>query len=314
MDSPDAGSAAPGDWWNTDFTTRLPITIVNGSSAELPIGFQIGLPYDVAGAQCASTSASHSDVRTVYHDAEIPRVIDSVGPPAWTWFRLSAPIAAGATSTGDYWLYCDDPAAPAIPDLGSAVFDFYDPFDQLDTTRWTVSHGASVGSGMLHCPTGQTDVGVVSTQSVAALAHAVELAIVMQTGDAHWWGGFQDGTVDGPPWAIWDQPDPGDSGTVSPSYADTSGDTVTGNSVTQDAAEHIYGVEDEASTATFTIDDTVVQTMPYQPDANPPPSNFDIKLWNMSLNSGQDISFDWVRLRQTVAPAPTASAGSADHI
>jgi hypothetical protein len=312
-DSPDAGAAVPGDWWNTDFTTRLPITIVNGSNAALPIGFQIGVPYDLVAAPCASTSTAHDDVRAVYRGAEIVRVIDRVGPPAWTWFRLSAPIAAGATSTGDYWLYCDNPAAPALQDLGSAVFDFYDSFDALDTTRWTASHSPTIANGMLQCQSLQSDVGVVTKQSVTALAHAVDFAIVMQTGDAHWWGGFQDGTVDGPPWTLWDQPDPGTSGTVSPSYSDTNGNMWTGTFIAQDTVEHIYGVEDEATTMIFSADDRVVQIEPYAP-SDPPPSSLDIRLWNNSLNSGQTISFDWVRLRQAVVPAPTASVGSADHI
>ena len=131
-------------------------------------------------------------------------MIDPVGPPEWTWFRLTAPLASSATSSGEYWLYCDNPAAPLVDDQGSAVFDLYDPFDTIDTRpmdgqqqRLDVERPAGVRG------TGDDNGVVTDSATVMADHHAVDFAPMLETDVANWWGGYQDGTGDVRPWSTW---------------------------------------------------------------------------------------------------------------
>jgi hypothetical protein len=305
----DTGTTADASpWWNTAWTVRLPITIANTSGSDVPAGFQIGVPYELDGSPCSSSVGGYSDVRVVDGTTELARVIDAVGPPEWTWFRLDKPLAAGATSSGVYWLYCNNPSAPFVDDQGSAVFDFYDPFDTLDTTRWTVNNNATISNGLLVCSSTGNDNGVVTTATVTADHHAVEFAAAMETGSADWWAGFQTGTADVRPWSLWYQHD---LGKVSPSYVDSGSASVIweGTDDVQDTNEHVYTVEDYDANAVYRLDDLVYQTQPYAP-LQPPPTSFAIRLWNNTNVPGFNVSFDWVRLRQSASPAPSITIGN----
>jgi hypothetical protein len=308
--SVDGASAITGDaapWWNDAWFERIPITIENAGSAALGSGLQIAVMLDLAGAPCVSVGA-HDDVRIVYAASELPRVIDSIPTGNATWFGLVAALDVGATSRGEYWLYCRNGSAAAVGDLGSAVFDFYDPFDALDGGRWQIVNGATTTAGMLVLDnTG--DTGVVTQVAVNDVDFAVDFAAVLQTGTADWWGGFQTGTLDLRPWSLWYQHD---AANAAPSYID--GDPIAliyfGNDKPQDTAEHIYSVEDYATAAIWRFDDVLYQVQAYAP-LGTPPATFGLRLWNNSTGSNQGISFDWVRLRQSASPAPIVSLGSA---
>jgi hypothetical protein len=306
----DVADAAPAPWWNTEWSRRLPLTIDNVTGAELAAGFQIGVPFDLDAAPCSSSVGNYSDVRVVAGSDELARVVDPVGPPEWTWFRLTAPIAAGATSSGEYWLYCDNSSAPILDDEGSAVFDFYDPFDTLDTTTWTANGTATAMNGELMCPGGGNDNGVVTKSAYPAMQHAVDFAETLANGSADWWGGFQTGTADLRPWSLWyalaiDA--------VAPSYVDTgsSSNILMGTNVPTDKDEHIYGVEDYAGSAVYRRDDAVFGSLAYAPELAPPAS-FGLRLWNNTNKGGYDVRFDWIRLRQAASPPPDVIVGSAE--
>jgi len=93
-------SSHPPNWWDPAWSSRMQLTIVNGSAAALPVGYQIGFAFGLDVAPCAG---NRDAVRIVRGTTDVSRVIDEVGSPQWTWFPLQASIAAGATST-EYWL------------------------------------------------------------------------------------------------------------------------------------------------------------------------------------------------------------------
>jgi hypothetical protein len=298
--------AAP--WWNDAWFERIPITIENAGSAALGSGLQVAVMLDLSGGACVSPGA-HDDVRIVYGATELPRVIDSIPTTNATWFGLVAVLDVGATSRGEYWLYCRNGSAAAVGDLGSAVFEFYDPFDALDGGRWQIVNGATTNGGMLVLDN-TNDTGVVTQVAVNDVDYAVDFAAVLQSGTADWWGGFQSGTADVRPWSLWYQHD---AGNVSPSYID--GDPIAlidfGTDKPQDTALHIYSVEDYASAAIWRFDDVLYQVQAYSP-LGTPPATFDLRLWNNSTGSNQGISFDWVRLRRAASPTPIVGLGSAE--
>ena len=127
MDAPPPLDAAPPDWWDPHWRWRMKLTIANGSSSPLPIGYQVGVPRDLGASPC---SANRDDIRIVRGMAERARVIDEVGPPQWTWFPLEAAIPTNATSQ-DYWLYCGNPAPTPSPRDPKIVFDFFDDFNKI---------------------------------------------------------------------------------------------------------------------------------------------------------------------------------------
>jgi hypothetical protein len=297
-----SGDAA---WWDTSWQTRFPIAIANGSSDPLPAGFQVGLPFDVAAAACASATPLHDDIRVVFGgSADLPRVIDLVGPPAWTWFRLAAPIAGGATSTGDYFVYCNNPAAPAASADPATVFDFFDDFDGTTLgSAWTPTGTVLVGGGLITCGAFPQS-GVASTTQYAAAGVAMDFVGAPAGANNFWWGGFQN-TADSQPWLIWY----GDQDTqfrFFPSVA--NGQISVGSAFSPGIVPHLYGVEDYGNSMMWRLDDT-----PYfaQTEAGLPTTQT-LRLWNGQSNTNSTVAFDSVRVRQAIAPPPAATAGSAE--
>jgi hypothetical protein len=306
----DAGTITgdAGNWWNDAWMYRIPISIENSGSDRLGSALAIAVPYALSATPCSSTGA-HDDVRVVYDATEIARVIDTIPSGNVTWFRLVAPISGSSTSTGEYWLYCGNGSAAAVGDLGSDVFDFYDPFNTLDGGVWQMVNGATASNGMLVLDD-NGDTGVVTNTSFTDVGYAVDFAAIVQAPTITWWGGFQSGTSDLRPWSLWYQPaiDPGH---VSPSYIDSDGSAAIweGSDDTQDTNLHIYSVENYDTAAIWRLDDAMYQLQPYAPLAQPPAS-FGIRLWsNMTPNPG--ISFDWVRLRKANR-SESVTVGSAE--
>jgi hypothetical protein len=292
----DAGTITgdAGQWWNDAWMYRIPISVANSGSARLGSALEIAVPFELSTAPCASSGA-HDDVRVVYGETEIARVIDTIPNSNVTWFRLVNPIDGSSTSTGEYWLYCGNGSAASVGDLGSDVFDFYDPFDTLDGGTWQNVNDATASNGMLVLGS-NGDTGVVTSSSFTDVGYAVDFAAAVQMPTITWWGGFQSGTGDVRPWSLWYQPaiDPGH---VSPSYIDSSaGQIWEGSDTNQDTNQHIYSVENYDTAAIWRLDDAMYQLNSYAP-LGQPPSTFGIRLWsNATPNPG--ISFDWVRLRK----------------
>lgn len=301
----DAPDAAPAAWWDPAWGYRMPITIVNGSTSALPIGYQIGFSFTFQAAPCTGT---RDDVRFVFGDTtELNRVFDTVGPPPWAWFPLQAELAPGATSAGQYWLYCGNPSPGSGPSNPGNLFDFYDGFGEtaIDTTVWTVYHSASLSGGRLICGNGgQNDNGIVTTTPTFTANHAVDfIAIASSATTSSFWAGFQLGTADVPPWLHWwtNQPN-----IIAPDFRATDTSTLwLGTAKTLDTAPHFYSVENYGMKSMYRLDDVVYESHDYD---IAPPATLSVRLWNGS--STPTVAYDMVRVRQAVDPPPTVTVGT----
>jgi hypothetical protein len=300
----DAMADATREWWDPMWGVRMPITIANTSADDLAAGYQVGMPFDVGAAPC---TANRDDIRIVYATTELTRVIDTVGPPQWTWFRLSAPHASGATSTGEYWLYCGNPSPPAAPKDPAQVFEFYDGFTTLDTSTWTTLNTVSVSGGKLVCGGGGVrDNGVVTKNEPFPAKRAVDyVAIAQSASNSDWWAGFQNGTMDVAPWLHWYTLN---QNAACPDFRGVTADSPWyGTDHPLDTQPHLYGVENYGDQSMYRLEDVPYQTHIYAP-MQPPPAMLDVRLWDGSDTT--TVSYDWVRVRQAVNPPPTVTVGS----
>jgi hypothetical protein len=308
----DAGSTTA--WWDVAFAERLPIAITNGSSVALPGGFQVGLAYDVTGAPCSSIGSDHDDVRIVFgSDTELTRIIDDVGPPAWTWFQLQVPGPAGTTTpAGDYWLYCDNPSAGAAPAEPNAVFGFFDAFDALGPA-WEVGGDAAVVNGQLACGGDETqNDGVTSTAVYPAADTAIDFVAAETGSNDFWWGGLQVGAGNVAPWALWyANLDPHNE--LFPSFAQPGVAEDLGSGVPQNTTPHLYGVESYGQVTMFRLADVPVSTLDIGSGSGVPAS-YNLRLWNGGGNANAKVLFDSVRTRTAVNPPPTTQVGRAEQL
>jgi hypothetical protein len=300
---------APGSgWWDTAWPTRLPIVITNGSSDALPAGFQIRLQGAIAAVPCASV-APFPDVRFTFGTAELPRAFDDqTGTLTAVWLRLVEPLAGGATSTGEYWLYCGNGSAATPPGAEATVFDFWDPFETLDLTTWTAVGSASISAANFLNASGSG--GIDSKTAFPYTQHAVDFVARTNFSSPVWWGGFENGAGDERPWVLWYTNMPN---ALEPSYvAAASGASIVNGAMTPlDNAQHIYGIEGFADHAVFERDDVTTQSLTYGSDFTPPATS-SLRLWNNS--STGKVEFHWVRTRQAIDPPPAVNVGSAEQL
>jgi hypothetical protein len=295
----------PVSWWNTAWGYRMPITIVNSSAQALPMGYQVGFAYPFYSAPC---NGQRDDVRFVYGDTtELNRAFDDVTPP-FAWFPLAAPLAAGATSKGEYFLYCGNSAPGSGPSNPKTLFDFYDAFGQsggVDTSVWTIKNGATLSNGKLVCGnSGQGDNGVVTTTPAFTANHAVDfIAIASSTSNNSWWAGFQIGTPDVPPWLHWWTEQ---QTTIRPDFKATDTSTLwLGTEKNLDTQPHYYSIENYGMKSMYRYDDAVYETHVYDVA---PPATLSVRLWNGQ--STPAVSYDMVRVRKAVDPPPTVTVGA----
>jgi hypothetical protein len=294
----------PGAWWDAAWPVRMPITITNASTTEsLAAGYQVGFQFTLA-----PNCNSRDDVRIIRnHTTELDRVIDDGGP--WFWFKLQSAIAPGASSIGEYFIYCGNPAPTNVPNAGKTVFDFFDGFNgaSIDAAVWTVSSGAALANNKLVVGNAAgNDHGIITKSATFTANHAVDFEATTSaaTGNA-FWAGFENSTNNAPPWLIWWT---NTTTIIAPAYKANGGSTDwRGTAKTLDTNAHIYSIENFGKHAIFRIDNTAYETHTY--DANPPAA-FNIRLWN--YNSTPTVTYDNVRIRQVIDPAPTVMVGAVE--
>lgn len=128
-----------------DYVYRRRITVTAGTA--VPAGYSVSVVFDHAALVAAIKSLpSGNDVRIVYWTGSRWQELDrfnfnfTATPTAWNttavrlWFRLQAPIAAGARDD-NYWLYYGDLSAGPPPANGDHVFLDYEDGTRLD--GWT---------------------------------------------------------------------------------------------------------------------------------------------------------------------------------
>ncbi len=128
-----------------DYVFRRRITVTAGTA--VPAGYSVSIVFDHAALVTAGKSlASGDDVRIVYWTGSRWQELDrfsfnfTATPTAWNtaavrlWFRLQAPIAAGA-SDNNYYLHYGDLSASSAPANGDYVFLDYE--DGTTLAGWT---------------------------------------------------------------------------------------------------------------------------------------------------------------------------------
>ena len=292
--------AHPPNWWNASWGTRQRLTIGNTSATAMATGYQVGLALDLDAAPC---TGSRDQVRIVYQNTmDLPRVIDEVGTTEWTWFPLQAPIASGTTST-DYWLYCSNPSPTTALSDPSTVFDVWDDFaGNALNARWTSTGTVSVANGSLTLgPSG----GVHSTATYGA-NNAIDGLATAANGTSitnpDWWIGFETNFNIMAPWVVW----LADSANAIHPSTNETGTRHDDPSSLLDTNPHLYGVETYGGASAYRLADVIVDSHTNTSTVGA------LNLRLHVLQMGGSVSFDWVRVRKAVSPAPTVMVGSVE--
>ena len=297
-----ADSGPPADWWDPAFHWRMRITIANGSTSPLDMGFQAGLVLALDAAPC---SGPRDAIRIIHAGAELDRVIDELSPQ-WTWFAIAAAIPAGASS-GDYFLYCGNLSPTAAKHDPQQVFAFYDDFPGTSlSSLWQTQNDVTVTGGAAQVGgVGKLDSGLLTSRTWTP-GHAVDyIAQVATPAAADFWAGFQSGFPDQPPWIQWWSQSPP---AMRPDYAYTPTDPneFLGNNVTLDTAPHLFGVEYYGAASAYRHDGPIVEHHVHAQAATPPALNF--RLHNHS--SSNLVRYSLARVRLAVDPPPSVTAGA----
>jgi hypothetical protein len=144
--APSAAAAPESEWWNTAWTRRRPITIMN----EHPENYQIKitLPYD------ADMRTDYGDIRFLENEAvqELSYWVESyTTTEAIVWVKR---IVANDGTDNVIWLYYGNPSAMTTEN-GDTTFELFDHFlgTSLDASKWIGTTGSEgqmvVGDGLL---------------------------------------------------------------------------------------------------------------------------------------------------------------------
>lgn len=125
----------PAPWFNTSWTKRKQITIINSLNSNPLIDYQIKLTINYE----SSMKSDYSDLRFTSSDGQtlipywIEECVNSVS--ASIWIRVPNIPAYGTTRV---YMYYGNPAATNIAN-GTATFEFFDDFSgtTLNTEKWT---------------------------------------------------------------------------------------------------------------------------------------------------------------------------------
>jgi hypothetical protein len=293
------GPAHPGDWWNPAWGSRMKLTIANGSATAMAQGYQVGLAFDLDAAPCAG---NRDQVRIVYNQTEISRVVDEVGTDEWTWFPLQAPIAAGTTSTS-YWLYCGNPNPSAAPKDPANVFDAWDDFNGTTLAgTWASQGNVSVSNGSVTISANNGGIHSTATYGAQTAIDVMATASGAQVSSPMWWLGYETNFNSSAPWIVWYA---SSANAIHPSVNE-AGFEHADPTVALDNAPHLYGVETYGSSGAFRLADAIVKNHTY----TGPIGALNLRL-HVYSGSG-NVSFDWVRVRKAVSPAPTVTVGSVE--
>ncbi len=293
------GPTHPANWWNASWGSRMRLTIANTATTAYVEGYQVGLALDLDAAPC---TGSRDQVRIVYQNqTDVPRIIDEVGTTEWTWFPLQAKIDAGTTST-DYWLYCTNANPTAAPNDPATVFDVWDDFSGNSlASRWTSTGSVTVANGSV---TIGANGGIHSTATYGAntaidgLATATNASVT----NPDWWIGFEVNFNITAPWVVWLS----DSANAIHPSVNEMGTRHDDATTPLDTNPHLYGVETYGGTSAFRLADTIVDS--HTNTSNIPALNLRLHV----LQGSGTVSWDWVRVRKAVSPAPMVSVGSVE--
>lgn len=139
-------------WWNSSYSYRKQMTIVNNMASPLGLGYSVNFTVDTVSLVSAGKMRSDgNDLRTLYWNTtsadwlELDRdVIAMNSSSTQVLFKTQAEIEAGSSDC-NYYMYYGNPSAGSPPMNKSNVYEFWDNFDDGSLgSEWTVE---SVGGG-----------------------------------------------------------------------------------------------------------------------------------------------------------------------
>ena len=142
---------SPNNWWNSSYTYRVPLKLVNRHTNDLPKGYSVNVSINTANLiSVGKLRGDGKDLRIIWYNISSNTWVelDCVNGTNFNtidtriWFKTQSSVSPN-TYDGSYYLYygcndCNDP-----PTNSSKIFDFFDDFTQLDglANGWTVVNG-----------------------------------------------------------------------------------------------------------------------------------------------------------------------------
>ncbi|MFX0001381.1 MAG: NosD domain-containing protein, partial [Candidatus Hermodarchaeota archaeon] len=140
------------NWWNSSYTYRVPLKLVNKHANDLPKGYSVNVSINTVNLISAGKLRNDGkDLRIVWYNAtsdvwvELDRVNETYFNTIDTrlWFKTQSPVSPNSYD-GCYYLYygcndCNDP-----PTNKSKIYDYFDDFTQTNgpANGWTVINGS----------------------------------------------------------------------------------------------------------------------------------------------------------------------------
>lgn len=170
-------------WADDNFGYRQTVTITNSGSAQTD--YQVSFTLDTATLITAGKMLSNcNDLRvTDYNGNLLPYWVEESGTNACNtattkiWVKIPSLIAG----TSSLLVYYGNPMAKS-QSSGSAVFEFFDNFSLLDTSKWTVTGSPTLSSGILTLPS--STLSSVSTYSNQTVGFRAKTNSVLPTSSA----------------------------------------------------------------------------------------------------------------------------------
>ena len=142
------------NWWNSNYSYRKQITIVNNVALTLNMGYSICVTMDTASLVYLGKMLSNgNDLRVLYlpssnWTALDREVIDMNTSSTQIWFKTQAEIEANGRDSS-YHIYYGNPSAESPPANKSNVYLWFDGFNRTDNPDITAeaSYGVKTGGG-----------------------------------------------------------------------------------------------------------------------------------------------------------------------
>lgn len=145
-------------WWDMEWAYRTPVTITNTSAVDaVQQGFPVTLSFNHAVLVNSGVSLPNGDdVRLIYQNGTEFQELERYCENGWglentkIWFTVYNGIAVSGVD-GNYYLYYGNPDALTVIGNPSAVFDFFDDFEDnsLDASKWTSAGSPTEDAGLL---------------------------------------------------------------------------------------------------------------------------------------------------------------------
>ena len=189
-------------WWNSNYKYRKQITVTNNTVSTLSAGYSVWISEDTATLVIATKMQDDGDdLKIVYwngaSNVELDRHLRYMDTAATeAYFKTQADIAGSGTDS-NYYMYYGYSSAVDPPANGSNVYEFWEPFDNLD--NWTTGGGSpSVVSGILTLPASVNteihhNMGYAATTYNKVLEQRVK--IDLSSAQKVWWGAQMQATA-----------------------------------------------------------------------------------------------------------------------